>query len=322
MISMKSAASLVAALAVAGGVATQWRAGARETDAEAAWPPSGQLLDIGGVRVQAHVSGTGPDLVLIHGAGGSLRDFTFDLVGRLEDRYRVIAFDRPGHGYTESTDAQGQPIDSPQSQAALLQAAARQLGADRPIVLGHSFGGAVAMAWAVTQPDTLAGVVLLAGATMPWPGTLNASYRVNANPMGAALVVPLIAAWAPLPYAERVLANVFAPQPVAEGYAAHFGLPMAMRRTSLRANASQVFGLRPYIVELSERYPLLSLPVELLHGTADTIVPLAIHSGPLAALVPGANLTALDGVGHMPHHADPAAVIAAIDRAAERAGLR
>lgn len=319
---MKLVVSIAAALAVAGGVATHFRAGAREAAAESRWPAAGQMLDVGGVRVQAHLSGSGPDLVLIHGAGGSLRDFTFDLVGRLDDRYRVIAFDRPGHGYTDAADAHGQPFDSPQAQAALLQAAARQLGADRPIVLGHSFGGSVAMAWAVTRPDTLAAVVVLAGATMPWPGALNASYRINANPMGAALVVPLITAWAPLPYAAQVLDTVFAPQPVPDGYADHFGLAMSMRRDSLRANARQVFGLRPHVVALSERYPLLRLPVELVHGTADTIVPLAIHSGPLAALVPDANLTALDGVGHMPHHADPAAAVAAIDRAAARAGLR
>lgn len=319
---MKLVASLAAGLAVAAGVATHWRAGAREAAAQAAWPATGETLDIGGVRVHAHVSGSGPDLVLIHGAGGSLRDFTFDLVGRLDDRYRVIAFDRPGHGWTDAADTNGQPFDSPQAQAALLQAAARQLGADTPIVLGHSFGGSVAMAWAVTQPDTLAAVVVLAGATMPWPGTLNASYRINANPLGSALLVPAITAWAPLPYAERVLTGIFAPQPVPDGYAAHFGLPMAMRRDILRANARQVFGLRPHVVALSERYPLLSLPVELVHGTADSIVPLAIHSGPLAALVPDAHLTALDGVGHMPHHSEPDAAVAAIDRAALRAGLR
>jgi pimeloyl-ACP methyl ester carboxylesterase len=322
MISMKSVVSLAAALAVAAGLATHFRASAREAAARSGWPPAGRMLDVGGVQVHAHVSGAGPDVVLIHGAGGSLRDFTYRLVGRLEDRYRVIAFDRPGHGWTDAAGADGVPFDSPQAQAALLQAAARQLGADRPILVGHSFGGAVAMAWAVTQPDTLSGVVLLAGATMPWPGTLNASYKINANPLGAALVVPLITAWAPLTYAERVLAGIFAPQAMPEGYADHFGLPMAMRRGILRANARQVNGLRPHVVALSERYPLLSLPVELVHGTADTVVPLAIHSGPLAALVPGAHLTALDGVGHMPHHSDPQAAVDAIDRTAAQAGLR
>jgi pimeloyl-ACP methyl ester carboxylesterase len=80
--------------------------------------------------------------------------------------------------------------------------------------------------------------------------------------------------------------------------------------------------LRPHIVRMAERYPALDLPVEIVHGTEDEIVPLAIHSAPLAERVPGANLVILEGVGHMPHHADPEAVVAAIDRAAARAGLR
>ena len=81
-------------------------------------------------------------------------------------------------------------------------------------------------------------------------------------------------------------------------------------------------GLRPHVVEMSELYPTLTLPVEILHGTDDTTVPLNIHSEPLARQIPGAILTRLQGVGHMPHHADPDAVLAAIDRAAVRAGLR
>ena len=64
------------------------------------YPPEGQILDVGGVPVHAVVRGTGPDVVLIHGASGNTRDFTFDLVDRLADTYRVIVMDRPGLGYT------------------------------------------------------------------------------------------------------------------------------------------------------------------------------------------------------------------------------
>ena len=90
----------------------------------------------------------------------------------------------------------------------------------------------------------------------------------------------------------------------------------------MRANAQQVNRLRPHVVEMSARYPTLPMPVEIVHGTADTIVPLQIHSEPLSKQIPGAVLTRLEGIGHMPHHADPQAVSDAIDRAAARAGLR
>ena len=68
-------------------------------------------------------------------------------------------------------------------------------------------------------------------------------------------------------------------------------------------------------------YPRISVPVEIVHGDRDTTVGLAVHAEPLARAVPDSRLTVLPGIGHMPHHAAPEAVIAAIDRAARRAGL-
>jgi pimeloyl-ACP methyl ester carboxylesterase len=90
---------------------------------------------------------------------------------------------------------------------------------------------------------------------------------------------------------------------------------------SFRENARQVNALRGHVVEMSQHYGDLTMPLEIVHGEADTIVPAQIHSIPLSRIAPGANLTLLPGMGHMPHHADPGAVIAAVDRARVRAGL-
>ena len=106
-------------------------------------------------------AGDAPDLVLIHGASGNTRDMTFSLAPRLAEDYRVIVLDRPGLGYTDRINGTGATITQ---QAELLQKAAAQLGADRPIVLGHSYGGAVALAWAVTRPDHISALVNVSGA--------------------------------------------------------------------------------------------------------------------------------------------------------------
>lgn len=321
---MRLAYNLVAVVAVlaAAGAGVSFRAAAREAAAEAAYPPEGRLLTVDGVRVHAVVAGSGPDLVLLHGAGGSARDFTFDLVERLRPHYRVIAFDRPGHGHTAPTGPGGEPVDSPQAQARLLLSAAAQLGVSRPLVVGHSFGGAVAMAWGLAAPNATAGLVILSGATMPWEGTVDAQYRINASSVGSAVVVPLVSGLIPLALAERVLETVFAPQTVPAGYADHLGLAMSLRREALRANARQVFELRGNLVEMSAGYAELNVPVAVLHGDADRIVGLGVHAEPLTQALPDATLTVLAGVGHMPHHVDRAAVVAAIDQTAERAGLR
>ncbi|MGB8623885.1 MAG: alpha/beta hydrolase, partial [Paracoccaceae bacterium] len=116
--------------------------------------------------------------------------------------------------------------------------------------------------------------------------------------------------------------SVFAPQDAPEGYAAHFGPGMTLRRSSLRANAQQRAALKAQITAMMPRYGEIGVPVEILHGTADTTVGLQIHSEPLARQIPRARLTRLEGIGHMPHHASAGAVIDAIDRATARAGLR
>lgn len=321
MRSPRLALSLLLAATALGGCAllTDRRATAREAAAEAAFPPTGQIIEVEGRRIHAHVQGTGPDLVLIHGASGNTRDFTFALADRLAQDYRVIAFDRPGLGWSDSLGPDG---ISPMMQAAILQKAADRLGVRRPIVMGHSYGGAVAMAWGLTDTPDVAALVVVSGATMPWPGGLGAYYAVTGSRIGAATVIPAITAFASDRQTEGVMASIFAPDAPPPGYADYIGAGLTMRRATLRDNALQVTNLRPRVVRMAEAYPRLTLPVEVLHGTADSVVPADIHALPLSRLLPDGNLVLIDGAGHMPHHTHPEDVIAAIHRAATRAGLR
>ncbi len=316
----KLAASLLGLALLVAGIAgvTLWRASAREAAAEAAYPPEGQLLTVEGQQVHAVVRGEGPDLVLIHGSSGSVRDFTFGLLPELAERYRVIAIDRPGLGYTE---------DHPESedivvQARLMQATAATLGAERPIVLGQSYGGAVALAWAVYFPHTLAALVPVAAPSHEWGTPLSTYYKVLSHPLGQVFAVPLLTAFVPKSTVMEAVEEVFAPQASPDGYAAHFGPGLTLRRESLRANARQRAALEPQIIEMSDRYGSLDIPIEIVHGTADDTVSPRIHSERLVQDAPDANLTLLPGIGHMPHQVATEAVIAAIDRAAARAGLR
>jgi len=299
----------------------------RECSAQSEHPPLGQFVDVDGTRVHVWVKGSGPDIVLIHGAGGNLRDYTFDLAGRLTDRYRVIAFDRPGLGYTERLPGYGgvgeTRGESPKEQAALLQKSAAQVGVKRPIVVGHSFGGAVALAWGMNAPKDIAAIVMLAGVSNPWPGELGTFYNVTGSAFGGAAAVPLITALTPQSRVESSVRAVFEPQSAPEGYAEYIGPGLTLRRESLRANGQQVLTLRPHIVAMSQQYrDVLTMPVEILHGDADTTVPLDVHSIPLSKQLRNARLTVLPGVGHMPHHVRTDATLKAIDRAAAKAGLR
>ncbi|KDB02852.1 hypothetical protein U879_14990 [Defluviimonas sp. 20V17] len=316
--------SLLLALgpAALGGLAglTMRRARARESVAEEAFPPRGMLMrvkgDFGKTTVHAEIRGDGPDLILIHGASGSAREFTFGLMDRLKGRYRVIAFDRPGLGWS---DDMGKTTRSPLGQVKVLQAAAARLRVHRPVILGQSYGGAVAMAWALAAPDEVAALVIVSGATHPWSGGLGGWYRLmKALPLRP-LLPALVSAWATEDLTQRALSAIFAPDEMPEGYAEHIAASLSLRRATLAANAGQVNALRSNLRDMAPRYPRLPMPLEIVHGTADAIVPIGVHAEHLVRQVQGANLTRIEGAGHMPHHTHPDIVIAAIHRAFARA---
>ncbi|MEP2027850.1 MAG: alpha/beta hydrolase [Paracoccaceae bacterium] len=296
-----------------------WRAQVQESHAEHRYPPEGRIISVGEAKVHVVEMGEGPDLVLIHGASGNTRDMTFSLAGKLARDFRVIVFDRPGLGYTPSIDPAG---DSLQSQATFLQAAASQIGAGDPVVMGHSYGGAVALAWAIHHPDNVSALVLVAAASNPWTTPLDPLYRVTASWWGSLFVVPLITAFVPDKFVQGALESVFAPQSAPDGYGNHVGAGLTLRRSSMRANALQRANLLDDIKQQVPLYQAIEVPTEIIHGTEDTTVGIHIHSIPLAGQIPEAVLTPLEGIGHAPHHVAEDEVIDAIHRAARRAQLR
>ncbi|MCO4847572.1 MAG: alpha/beta hydrolase [Yoonia sp.] len=304
----------------------------RVAKTEKAYPPVGQFVDVTGGKVHYIRKGSGPELILLHGAGGNLRDWTFDgLLERLTDTYTVTAFDRPGLGYTDRvpgipTGAFATIGDSPQAQARMLREAAGKLGITDPIVAGHSFGGTVAIAWAVAgldedAPHNARAITSFAGVAMPWPGDLGRYYTINGSALGGAFVIPLISSVASDSQIEMAIDGVFAPQPAPAGYTQHVGARLTLRPDSFRANVRQVNKLYPYVVALTARYPELTLPIEILHGTADATVPIDIHAREIVKIVLSVRVRELEGVGHMPHHVAPLETVDAIARAAARAGL-
>jgi pimeloyl-ACP methyl ester carboxylesterase len=327
-LAVKTLSVILGVTALATAVISQYRAAQATTQ----FPPLGEFVDVTGGQVHYVQDGSGPHLVLLHGAGGNLREWTFDLMNRLTDRYTVTAFDRPGLGYTDrvpgiATGLTATEGDSPQAQAAMLREAAEKIGIIDPIVAGHSFGGIVSYAWAVAGLDQESSVnakaiVSFAGVTMPWPGGLDRYYTVNGSAFGGVVTIPAISAFVPPSVVDSSIEATFAPQSAPAGYADYIGAALTLRPSSMRANTRQVNTSRPHVVQLSQRYPELTLPIEILHGEEDTTVPIHIHAEEIAKIVPQVNTTRLPGVGHMPHHADPLAAISAIDRAAQRAGLQ
>ncbi|MDA8587124.1 alpha/beta hydrolase [Rhodobacteraceae bacterium] len=316
---------LLAAGIVAFAMFTDRRADLREASAEARFPAMGEFVDVNGVKIHVRIKGEGPDLVLIHGASGNIRDMELALGDHLTDRYRVFFVDRPGHGWSDRLSSDYERPFTTQAetlaeQASALSQAVTKLGAKDPIVLGHSYGAAVAMAWGLDHPASA--LVIVSGAILPWPGNIDFTYRLLGSSLGGGLIAPLASTYIPDSYVSNAVNHAFRPQSAPPDYIIKSGVPLATRIITLRANNRMVNTLRPEIVEQSKRYDELTMPIEILHGTEDKTVYLTIHAEPLAERLDNAHLTPLKGIGHMPHHIVPEAISDAVDRAEERVAKR
>lgn len=273
--------------------------------------PPGQFVTVGTLPVHCIVRGRGRPVVLVHGNGTMAEDFAIcGLIDRLATRYRVIALDRPGFGYT------GRPrhrVWTATAQAALLQRVLEQLSVERPLVVGHSWGTIVALALAAEGRCALRGLVLLSGSYFPGhrgdaaliaplavPGLGDAARALVPAKVGAALV-------------EQSFRQVFWPQPVPPRFRARFRVEIAAAATQARAVSEDAASMNAAVSGLQHRYAGLTLPVSILAGDADAIVKSSEHSVRLHTTIPGSTLRLLPGIGHMTHYAARLKVERAID---------
>lgn len=290
---------------------------------ERAFPPRGAFVDTAFGRL--HLTRRDPSgtpvatVALIHGASGNNADMMAPLGDRLAAQgFRIFAVDRPGHGYSERLR---EDASSPVAQARAIRAALEASGVEGAIVVGHSWAGSVACAFALDHADFTQGIVLLAPVTHPWPRGVRWYYRLASKPVVGWLFTHALLVPAGLASLQSALAGVFTPQPVPQDYAKTIGAVLALRPSAFRANAGDVADLRGHLEKQAPRIPSISLPVAILSGDRDAVVLTERHSYGCAREIAGATLEMLPGVGHSPHWAAPDRIVATIMTLAARSRI-
>jgi pimeloyl-ACP methyl ester carboxylesterase len=299
------------ALVAAGLAASLLYVQAKQRSAERQHPPQGQFVDVDGVRLHYTEHGEGQPLVLLHGNGLFGADFDLTgLEGSAGQAYRVISIDRPGFGYSARP---GHTRWTPEAQARLIYQALHQIGVERPIVAGHAWGTLVALAMALDYPRYVRAIALVSGHYYPGPRLDAALLAAPAIPgIGHLLRYTLAPLLGRLLW-PRLARRMFAPAAVPERFAA---LPkwLALRPAQLGASAAEAAMLVPAARRLSQRYGKLTMPVALIAGAGDQIADVDHHAQRLHREVAHSELIVQEGIGHMPHYADPGRILDAIAR--------
>jgi pimeloyl-ACP methyl ester carboxylesterase len=279
-------------------------------------PPLGRFVDLDGVRLHFVERGEGEPLVLLHGNGSMLQDFeSSGLIDMAAAEYRVIAFDRPGHGHS---DRPRTTIWTPEKQADLIRAALVRMHVQRAIVLGHSFGCAVAIALALKYPECVSSLVLTSGYYYP-----SARLDVVAMSQPAVPVAGDVIRYSVSPIISRLMwprmtRKAFWPAGVPGKYNA-FPKELAFRPSQIRASAEESALMMPHALLVSGHYPELKMPVIILAGAQDRVVDTDDQSARLHADVAHSAFHRVPGAGHMVHQTVTRFVMAAINEAAKAA---
>jgi pimeloyl-ACP methyl ester carboxylesterase len=252
-----------------------------------------RVVTVDKVKLHYVESGSGEQtVVLIHGNAGNAADFEFGVIERLASSYHVLAFDRPGHGSSE----RGDHMSAVERQARLIHDSLVQLGIRRPILVGHSWGGSLALAYGLEYPQEVSGLVLLAPAA--YPEKLSFWFK-------AATKVPVIGELGALlgrsifcrDLVKHEIANAFYPQRVPDGY-----LQIVRRtwlgRRQVKAYFADEANLYRSLSGMSDRYSTIGLPTIIVAGDADKVVDSSENAYRLHDTIRGSRLVRLKDMGH------------------------
>ena len=299
---------VVGAILVAIALAVRYRA----RRAEARHPPAGRFIEVDGVRLHYIERGVGTPVVLLHGNGTRADDFDGSgVLDRLAANHRVVAFDRPGYGFSERP--RGPRMWTPQRQAHLLTRAFQQLGIEQPVVVGHSWGTLVALALGLDHSRGLRGLVLLSGyyyPTMRLDAVLFAPpaipllgdvMRHTISPVLGKLLMPVM------------LRQMFAPSSVPDSFRNAVPTQLMLRPWQLRASAAEAGLMVPAAWRLRRRYGELQISIHLIAGADDRVATTKRHSERFGREVGNTELRVIPGVGHMVHYFAQEQITEAVD---------
>ncbi len=289
----------------------------RETEPRATAPDTGRMVQtaMGEVFVDTRGPETGVPILLIHGSVGwsGFWAETSDVLANAG--YHALAVDLSPMGYSER-DPKGDYRRTRQGQRILALVEALQV---QPILLAHSFGAGAGTEALIAQPDAFRSAVIVAGAIgldshktgKPLPLVLRP--RVTRELAVAATITN--------PLALKPMLRAFLHQKHrADPYLEILQQPFDLEGTT-PAIADWLPSLLTPDPEARSTHPkafaALDLPIALIWGAEDTATPLS-QGQRLQALIPGATLTVLEDLGHIPQIEDPArfqaALLAALDR--------
>ena len=261
--------------------------------------------------------GNGVPVVMIHGTYSSLNIYKLSIFDDVAKHYETTAFDLPGYGESGRPRLKMTYND----RVEMIHAAIKKLGIKKPILVGHSSGGAFSLRYALKYPNEVRALALISPYTEPYEKA-DTIYRTTTTPVIGDLFFYLILKPVQLLRNNWKFAKPgFSPNPVNREYATK-EVGLALRRKTFRANANDVETLGPALVEMENHYGEIKVPVVIITGEEDPISVFKTNGEILHKKITQSQLILLPETGHNPLFIKTKEVLEAIDTAAQAANSK
>jgi pimeloyl-ACP methyl ester carboxylesterase len=262
---------------------------------EQALPPQGRFIDIGADRIHYVEYGNGPPIVFVHGLGGQMRNFAYLQMQDLARSHRVVLIDRPGSGHSTRGARSSASISAQARTVAMFIDA---MGLNKPVLVGHSLGGAIALAVGLNHPQSVSRLALIAPLThMAVPSRAFGGLLIRSSLVRRVVSVTLATPFG-IKGSRAVLATVFGPDAVPRDFAIKGGGLLGLRPRSFYAASSDMIAIKDELPAMENQYATLRLPVDVLYGREDRILDWRHHGEALKRKLDHTTLRLVDG-GHM-----------------------
>ena len=276
---------------------------------ERKYPPRGDFVDVETAKIHfltrkkvANIENQGnAPVVLIHGSSGSSADMELAFFDAFPDDIDLYAFDRPGIGWSK-TKLSPLEMSNPIKQAEAIHMAVKKLKLDKPIIVGHSWGGAVAIAYAKQFGNEISGAVSLAGVAYPWKGPYGWYDVLLTTPVFNHIFTRLFLNKMGQLYVPLSIKAIFEPEAARGDYRKGAQAEIILRPSTIINNSYYSLNLRRHLKTMSEKYNDIKTPLLIVAGNRDYIVHSKSQSERLHNEVAGSEYILFKGAGHMPHH--------------------
>ncbi len=274
--------------------------------AEITYPPTGKFIEVEGIRVHYIEKGSGQPVVLLHGGILSADDFEKVMEMASNRGFHAYAFDRIGNGYSE------RPVGeiTLTVHAKYIHQALKILGVNNPIFVGHSWSGALVMAYALEYPTDISGAILLSAGLYggeAYPGTNDPIIRLLRIPLLSTVLLQTLLVPIGRLFARRMLKSTFAPDPVPVEYTRRT-IALWLRPLQFKSNREDIAAFSTGVELISRRYSMVEIPIAIAVGEFDPFLPNE-NSYRLHNELANSTLTVVLQAGHMLPQVHPDKVV-------------